>query len=339
MAERRIWRTPKAGQIKNLSLQYESMSPLKPDQVRIKTRAVGLNFADIFALTGLYSATPSGAFIPGLELSGEIEEVGTEVSEFKSGDRVMAVTRFGGYVDRIDISPAYCSHIPSDWSMEQAAAFLVQTATAWYALKNLGNAQPGQRVLIHSAAGGVGLQAMKICQAMGLMAIGTVRSRKKKEFLQEQGFSHILVRSSNFLQELQQELSGAPLHLVLDAIGGKVQQESFEALAPMGRLVIFGAATFTPGKNRPNFLKLLWHYLKRPKFDPLQMISANKSILAFNLIWLWQEWQLFHSILQEINQLAIKAPYVGHSYPFEKAHEALEILRSGKTIGKVVLKV
>ena len=319
------------------------MPPLSEGFIRIRTGAIGLNFADIFALTGLYSATPDGAFIPGLEFAGEVIAVGpgaqaTEVP-FTPGRRVMGVTRFGAYADHIDVSPNHCKALPEEWQMTDGAAFAVQAATAWYALKNLGDARPGQTVLVHSAAGGVGLAALKICRALGLSAIGTVGSVSKKRFLEKEGFSPVIVRSRDFPEDLAAALAGAPLHLVLDAIGGEVFKASYAALAPTGRMVTFGAATFTPGKDRPRWLHTILQYLRRPRLDPLKMISENKSVMGFNLIWLWEEPGLFESLMAEITAQSLGKPHVGHVFPFDSVFEAIETLRSGGSMGKVVLTI
>jgi len=138
---RRVWRTPAAGKIRSLKLETEPLGEVAPGRIRVRTRAVGLNFADIFALTGLYSATPDGPFIPGLEIAGDVEAIGAEASGFAPGDRVMALTRFGGYADRVDIDPAYALPLPPGWSYREGAAFPVQTLTAWYALHELGQTE------------------------------------------------------------------------------------------------------------------------------------------------------------------------------------------------------
>ncbi|WP_281558163.1 zinc-binding dehydrogenase [Thalassomonas sp. RHCl1] len=332
---RNVWKTSHAGAIKRLKPSTEELAKLAPDSVRIEVKAVGLNFADIFALTGLYSATPKGAFIPGLEYSGVVTALGDKVTDFKVGDRIMGVTRFGGYVDKLDTKPEHLQLLPENWSFEQGAAYLVQTLTAWYALTELGNIKKGQQVLVQSAAGGVGLQAMKICQALGAHPVGFVSSEEKAALLKSLGFEQSFVRKQPFAGQLIQ-LNITP-DLVLDAIGGEVQYASFNALKPMGRLVVFGAAEFTPGKNRPNYLKAAWQYLKRPKYDVMEMISENKSVMAFNLIWLWQETGLMAELVSQMGRIDIAAPYVGHTFAFSQAHQALECLRSGKTVGKVVL--
>ena len=336
-AERQVWRTPKAGDLARLHRQREPLPALPAGQVRVTVRAVGLNFADIFALTGLYSATPAGKFIPGLEFAGVVSE--STVPQWQVGDRVMGCIRFGAYASVVDVAPHQLAALPADWSFEQGAAFLVQTFTAWYALRDLGAFAPGRLTLIHSAAGGVGLQAMRICAARGVPVIGTVSDARKQTFLQQQGFADVIVRDPDFPAQLRRVLADRPLHLVLDAIGGDIQRASFDALAPTGRLVVFGAAEYAPGKRRPNWFTMAVKYLRRPRYDALAMISANKSVLAFNLIWLWQQHELFAALLAEVNALALPPPHVGHVFAFAEAPQALECLRSGQSIGKVVLQL
>ena len=332
--QRQVWLTPKAGAIHNLVLKTQQMPTRKAGVLRIGVKAVGLNFADIFALTGLYSATPEGAFIPGLEFSGVVLQCDEE-SGHAVGDSIMGVTRFGGYASVIDIEAHYIQPLPAGWSFSQGAAYLVQTLTAFYGLTELGNIKPKQTVLVHSAGGGVGLQAMKLIKSMGATAIGTVSSEHKKQVLNDMGFERILVREKDFKHQLQH--ASFNFDLVLDGIGGAVQQASFEQLNPMGRLVVFGAAEFTPGKNRPNYVSAVFKYLFRPKYDVLDMISENKSVLAFNLIWLWQQTEYMSQLIESMSQYEIDAPYVAHEYDFEQAFDAIECLRSGKSMGKVVL--
>ncbi|WP_237064452.1 zinc-binding dehydrogenase [Microbulbifer zhoushanensis] len=334
---RRAWRTRKAGAISNLQLVEEPLQPLAADKIRVEVKAVGLNFADIFALTGLYSATPEGSFVPGLEFSGIVSELGAAAeTDLAVGDRVYGCIRFGGYATSVDVPPQHCRRMPEGWSFAGGAAFPVQSLTAYYALTDLGAVRPGQLVLVQSAAGGVGLQAMRMLQQMGAVPIGTVSSDSKRTFLAGLGFDEVIVRGNDFGAQLREQLAGRPLHAVLDGIGGEIQKQSFAALAPTGRLVVFGAAEFTPG-DKPNWLKAAWLYLKRPRYDVMDMISSNRSVMAFNLIWLWQEQALFDRLLEGSASLGLPAPHVGHEFGFEEAHEAIGCLRSGKSVGKVVL--
>ncbi|WP_287962739.1 zinc-binding dehydrogenase, partial [Alcanivorax sp.] len=262
---------------------------------------------------------------------------GAQCQRYQVGDRVMGVTRFGGYTSQIDSDPDYLMPLPHDWSPAQGAAWAVQTLTAWYALTRLGAVQPGHQVLVHSSAGWVGLQAMKLCETLGAKPVGTVSSQDKADWLKQQGFEQVLVREKAFRQQLQRE--DRHFDLVLDAIGGAVQKASFDALNPMGRLVVFGAAEFTPSGQRPDYLRALWRYLKRPRYDVMDMISSNRSVLAFNLIWLWEQKKEMQTLLQELAEVTIAPPHVGHQFDFTQAHEALALLQSGRTIGKVVLTI
>jgi alcohol dehydrogenase len=161
-----------------------------------------------------------------------------------------------------------------------------------------------------------------------------VSSQNKVDFLADLGFE-AWVRELSFAKQVKRE--NRTFDLVLDAIGGEVQTASFNALNPMGRLVVFGAAEFTPGKNRPNYLKAALQYLRRPKYDVMEMISDNRSVMAFNLIWLWDQVELMKELLANMMAVEITPPHVGHEFAFEEAHAAIDCLRSGKTIGKVVL--
>ncbi|HYC86745.1 MAG TPA: zinc-binding dehydrogenase, partial [Chryseosolibacter sp.] len=111
------------------------------------------------------------------------------------------------------------------------------------------------------------------------------------------------------------------------------------ALAPTGRLVVYGSAQFTPSSNRPNYLTLAIKYLSRPRIDPLTMIRDNKSVMAFNLIWIYQRSDLLKNLLGEIDTLSLPAPHVGHEFSFSEARKALEFFKTGSTVGKIVLNV
>ncbi|NVK12052.1 MAG: zinc-binding dehydrogenase [Gammaproteobacteria bacterium] len=332
---KRYWQSSKAGDIARLSLHEAAMSPLADNYIRVAVKSIGLNFADIFALSGLYSATPQGPFTPGLEYSGLVIE--SRSPDWQVGDRVMGVTRFGGYCSVIDIESPYLTKLPDDWSFDQGAAYPVQTLTAYYALKELGQIKPQHKVLVQSAAGGVGIQAMRLVEAFGALPVGSVRSTAKQTFLNEMGFDHVLVRKEDFRSQLND--ANLRFDLVLDGVGGEVQKASFDALNPMGRLVVFGAAEFTPGKRRPNYLRAAWRYLQRPKYDVMDMISTNRSVMAFNLIWLYEHVEYLSGLIKDMSSINIEPPHVGHIFDFESAHEAIETLRQGNTVGKVVLSV
>lgn len=331
--------TLRAGSLANMQLRPFTLPDPAPGEVRVAVRAVGLNFADIYAIWGLYSATPKGEFTPGLEYSGVVESVGSGVSHLHPGDRVMGVTRFGGYTSHLNIDARYVVPLPEDWDFKTGASFLVQTLTAYYGLKTLGALERGYNVLIHSVAGGVGLQALKIAKAYECFVVGTVGSDAKVDFARKEGCDRVIVRGEGFENDLKNALDGRPLHIVIDTVGGRYFTIPFKMLAPMGRLIVVGSSRYTSVGNKPNIFRLLYYFLTRPKIDPQQLPEINKGVLGFNLIYLYERAELMHQLLQEIAALHLAPPHVGHVLPFEKMHEAIRLFQSGKTMGKVVLEL
>lgn len=329
----------KAGSVANLRLETEELPDPQAHELTIAVKAVGLNFADIFAIWGLYAATPEGVFTPGLEYAGVVTKTGPAVEGVKVGDRVMGVTRFGAYTTHLNMDYRYVVPLPADWNFAEGAAFLVQVLTAYYSLVNLGNLQDGQTVLIHSGGGGVGLLANRIAKKHNAFTIGTIGRPEKRSLLEEEGYDRIIVRSKNFKKDLEEALDGRPLHLIMECIGGKVLKIGYEQLAPMGRMISYGSARYASVGNRPNYFKLLYYYLTRPKIDPQTMTNENKSVMAFNLIFLFHNVEIIHQILQELRELQLKPPFVGHRFPFEQLKDAIELFQSGRTTGKVVLEV
>jgi len=273
---RKVYKINKSGSIKNLRKYEESLPGPDSDEVQIKVACIGLNFADIFAMTGLYSATPSGPFIPGLEFSGVVSKIGQNSKKFKSGDKVMGVIRFGAYASELNVNEDYVFPLPEDWSFEEGAAFLVNAMTAYYALITLGNIKTDQNILIHSAAGGVGILAIRIAHKFGAHITGTIGAKNKIKALENENCNKIIVRGNDLKTELERSANGHGFDVVLESIGGSVFRISYELLAPQGRLITYGAANFTPGYSRPNYLKLLGKYMLRKKLDLLEMVSAKK---------------------------------------------------------------
>ncbi|HMQ08103.1 MAG TPA: zinc-binding dehydrogenase [Saprospiraceae bacterium] len=334
-----VYYVPVKGNLSNLIEKEVSLPALKSNEVCICIRNIGLNFADIFAILGLYSATPKGGFVPGLEFSGIVEGVGHAVSHIAIGDRVMGVTRFGGYTNRLHIDARYVMKIPVLWSFEEGAAFPVQALTAYYALFTLGELKAGQTVLIHSAAGGVGLLANRMAKSVNAFTIGTVGRAEKIPLLRKEGYDATIVRSRNFSKDLREIHNGRNLHLVLDSIGGRIFKESFKALAPMGRIIVYGSAVYGSTGNRPNWIKILYTYLTRPRIDPQTMIQNNVSVLGFNLIWLYEEVDLMLNIFDNIAHMNLPSPYIGHKFSWYELPQALKLFQSGSTVGKIVVGV
>jgi NADPH:quinone reductase-like Zn-dependent oxidoreductase len=334
---RQFYIVEKTGSLRNLLYRTSEIPDVTQGRVLVTVKSIGLNYADLFAIMGLYSATPKVPFTPGLEYAGIVMK--SDSVKFKEGDRVYGVTRFGGYDSHIVADPNYLIPLPHAWGFDEGAAFPVQALTAYYALKPLGNLQNDHTVLIHSGAGGVGIVANRIAKKYGAYTIGVVGHKEKLRVLEEEGFDRGIVRGPNFKDDLSGALGNRELNLVLEASGGKYFKYSYNALAPMGRVVSYGSAQFTPSSDSPNYISLIWKYVFRPRVDPLTMIKSNKSVLGFNLIWLYERNALLQQLLNEIDALNLPPPRIGHVFPFAKMHEAIAAFKSGRTIGKVIVQV
>jgi alcohol dehydrogenase len=349
---REVWRVRRPGGLDRLERQAEPLPDPGPGEARVAVKAVGLNFADVFACLGLYSATPAGAFIPGLEVAGVVEGLAPAASglrpadTIRPGDRVYGLTRFGGYATAVNLDLRYLRQIRPDWSFAEAAAFPVQALTAWYGLIELGAAKAGDVVLVQSAAGGVGLNALAIlagCSARVIAAVG--RAAKRDYLVEHAGLApdQVIVRERRgFGAQLDRALGAARadgFDLVFDAVAGPYFRPAYRRVRPAGRYVVYGAADFMPRRPRLHYLPLALRYLRRPRLDPLRMIQENRSVMAFNLIWLWDQAERLPRALGEIERLIRTPPLVGRRFPFAEAPAALRHLQGGESIGKVVLEV
>ncbi len=335
---RKAYRINKAGSLSNLKLIEEKIPDPSDDEVTVEVKAIGFNFADLFALHGLYSATPKGSFIPGLEFSGKIYKKGKNVTDFLIGDDVMGVIKFGAYSTHLNIDCGYVQKLPEGWSFEDGAAFIVQSLTAYYALLELGKIKEKDTVLVNSAAGGVGIHANRIAKKFNAYTIGTVSSNAKVEFLKEEGYDKVIVRGNDFKEQLKTALTGRELNIVLESVGGKIFTESFKQLSPSGRIIVYGSAQFMFHSSKPNYFKLLYQFLTRPKVDPLSLTDTNRSVMGFNLIYLWKKPNEMKRRIKIILDMNFQKPHVGNIFTFEKLPDALRLFQSGKTIGKVVVK-
>ena len=337
MIKRKVHRVTKPGSINRLAFVEEDLPSPAKGEVTIDVKSAGLNFADIFAVKGLYAATPKDPFIPGLEFAGDILDPGD--SSFVKGQKVMGVTRFGAYADHLNIDHRYISPLPEGWSYAEGAAFQVQVFTAYHALVSLGSVKKGDNVLIHSAAGGVGIWANRIAKKLGAFTIGTVGNESKFSLLKKEHYDKYLVRGKDFKASYLKVAGDIRPNIVLECIGGKVLMDSYKLMDQMGRLITFGSAHFATPTSGVNFLPLFLKYIQRPKFDPMKMTTSNKSVMGFNLIFLFDKAHLYKQYIDEINILNLPRSVIGHSYPFEEAREALKFFQTGATTGKVVLEV
>ena len=337
--KRLAYKIEKVGSINDLRLITEELNEPQDNEVTVEIKALGLNFADVFCLQGLYQAAPRKNLIPGLEFSGVIINKGKNVKDFNEGDKVIGITKFGAFATYVNLDYNYLVRLPQDWTFEEGASFIVQALTAYYAIKELGNVKSSQTVLIHSVAGGVGIYANRIAKKFNCTTIGTVGSGSKIPHIQDEHIDHILIRDKNFIKKLKNILGEKRLDLILEALTGEYFKPIFNLLAPQGRVVIYGASNFATHTSHPNYFQLIYRFLKRPKLDVMKLIEQNRSVLAFNLIWLYEKADYLKSLIDELIKLDLKKPKIGEIFKFNDLPQAIRKFQSGSTFGKMVIKI
>jgi NADPH:quinone reductase-like Zn-dependent oxidoreductase len=302
-----------------------------PGQVVVDVRAAGLNFADVMARMGLYPDAPKPPAVVGYEVAGVVAAVGPGVEGLSVGDRVAGGTRFGGHAERVAIDAAGAVALPDDLSFAQGAAIPVNYTTAWAALMSYGNVQPGERVLIHAAAGGVGIAATQVAKRRGAYVIGTASPSK-----------HDAIRAGGVDEAFGYDLpkSLGKVDVVLDAIGGASFKRSYDLLRPGGRLVAFGASSIVGGEKR-NILKAAPQALRMLRgFNLIEQMSSSKAVIGLNMLTLWDDrgsLDQWITPLREMMEDGTLKPVVSDEVPFDNAAEAHRILTERRNVGKVVL--
>jgi NADPH:quinone reductase-like Zn-dependent oxidoreductase len=274
----------------------------------------------------------------GYEVAGVIDQVGSGVTTLKVGDRVLAMPRFGGYTDTLVVPAAHLLEMPVGMSFEEGAALPVVYLTAHHMLFYTGSLHTGARVLIHSAAGGVGLAAIQLAKTRECVILGTA-SPAKHEFLRAQGCRHAIDSLGDFAPAVRAAVGVAGLDLILDAVGGSSWTKGYDLLAPCGRLVAFGLSAAASGKTR-NTLHAVSQLLKVKKWSPMTLMNDNKTITGVNLGHLFGHPEILQPQLRDLMALYEAGkirPHVDRSFRFEEAAAAHHHLHERKAIGKVVL--
>jgi NADPH:quinone reductase-like Zn-dependent oxidoreductase len=318
--------------------------PVGPGEVRIAVRAAGINFADTMARVGLYPDAPKPPCVLGYEVAGEIESVGEGVSEFQVGDRVVGGTRFGGQAELVTIPEAQAFALPDGLSFEQGAAIPVNYGTAYAALILMGSLREGDRVLIHAAAGGVGISATQIARNAGAEICGTA-SPSKHEAIRAQGVDHpIDYRSQDFEAETKRITGGEGVDLVIDALGPTSFRKDYRLLRSGGRLVMYGLSEGTKDGKR-NIAAMLKSLVSMPSatmpwWKSLLIMNENKGVFGLNMLKWWDAEGSLDRVLDPLTadlEAGRLEPVVAESFPFERAGDAHRFIAERRNVGKVVL--
>ncbi len=311
-----------------------------PGQVRIQVRAAGINFADLMQRMGLYPTRLRPPYVPGFEVAGTVDVVGEGVAHWRPGTRALAMLPHGGYAGQAVVPAEQAVPIPAQMSFEEAAALPVNYLTAYHMMVRLGNLRKGERILIHMAAGGVGLAAIQLARRIGAEIFGTA-SASKHPLLREQGVDHpIDYRREDFAAEVKRITGGAGLDMILDPLGGSATAKNYELLGEMGRLMVFGFSRAAPGEKRS--LRALLEVARMPRLNLRKMMMENRAVFGVHLgrlntaagrAALAEELQ---ALLRLYSEGQIR-PLVGKTFPLEQAAEAHRFIHRRENVGKVVL--
>jgi synaptic vesicle membrane protein VAT-1 len=327
-----------------LQVQEYPDPPVGPGEVRIAVKAAGVNFADTMARLGLYPDAPKTPCVMGYEVAGTIESVGEGVGEFSVGDRVFAGTRFGGQAELVTVPADQALPLPERLSFEQGAAFPVNYGTAYAALVIMGSLREGDRVLIHAAAGGVGIAATQIAHNARAEIFGTA-SPSKHDAIREQGVVHpIDYRNQDFETETMRITGGEGVDLIIDALGPKSFRKDYRLLRSGGRLVMYGISEMTKEGRRdiPAALKSLARMplATIPWWKSLALMNENKGIFGLNMLNWWDREGSLDRVTEPLMadlEAGRLEPVVAEAFPFERAGEAHEFIAQRRNVGKVVL--
>lgn len=312
----------------------------KAGEVRIRVKAAGLNFAEVMARQGMYPAAPKPPCVVGYEAAGVIDALGEGVKDVKVGARVLVLTRFGGHADTICVPAVQALLMPEGMSFEEGAALPVNYLTAFHMLFRVAGLRPRQRVLVHAAAGGVGIAVLQLCRTIeGVETYGTA-SASKHSIIRDNGCTHpIDYHQVDYGDEVRRLTDGKGVDIVLDPLGGKDWKKGYDLLRPAGKLIAFGFSNMASGEKR-SVINMARQAVRIPIFTPMSLMNTNRSIAGVDMGGMWDEVEMLHEELYEVFALYREGkvkPHIGEVFPFDRAADAHRCITERKNIGKVVL--
>ena len=300
--------------------EVDPPAPPAEGEVTVAIRARGVSFVDVLQVAGQYQVQPDLPFIPGSEAAGEVIAVGANADGVAVGDRVLL---HGGFVERVVVPASRVTPLPDNVDFETAAAFRANYTTALYALQR-GRLQAGETLLVHGAAGGVGLATVDVGKLMGATVIGTASTPEKLDVVRTMGADHVINYSDGFREQVKDLTGGLGADVTLDPVGGDVFDESMRCIAPFGRILIIG---FTGG--RPALAKTNHLLIKDASAIGLTIGALNRLDPA----WAKRNFQILLGWLKA----GRISPYYSHRLPLEQTADALDLLTGRQVMGKAVV--
>jgi NADPH2:quinone reductase len=299
------------------------------DEVRVRVRATAVNRADLLQRLGVYPAPPgSPADIPGLEIAGEVDAVGKDVTELAPGDRVFGLVGGGGYAEYVTVHARALARMPEGMPFTDAGAAPEAFVTAWDAMMDQARLAAGESVLIHAAGSGVGTAAIQIARAIGARTLGTARTEDKLSRARALGLGDgIVVEGGKFSDEVRTRTGGRGVDVVLELVGGAYVAEDLTCLAPRGRIVVVGAMA---GAQADLNLGVLMHKRAEIRGTMLRSRPLEEKILAA---------RAFERHVVPLFASGALKPIVDRVLPLARAGDAHRLMQSNETFGKVVLEI
>ncbi len=310
-------------------------------QVRLQVKATGLNFADIAARHGLYPDAPKPPCVVGYEAAGVLEQVGSDVSQdWREGMAAVAVSHFGAHASRVCVPASQLLPLPKGMSFDEGAAIPVNFITAYELAFRAGAVRDGDTVLVHMAAGGVGLAALQLCKLRGAARVFGTASSSKHSFLRQAGCDEPIDYHEQDYAEVVRELTdGKGVDVVFDPLGGSSWRRGYDLLRPGGRLVAYGFANMIKGGRRS-----LWNVARQmsrvPRFSPMRLMDDNRGVHGVNIGHLWSETGRLTGAMRELmshfeeGRLRV---HLDRQYPLSQMAEAQTRMESRLNIGKITL--
>lgn len=298
--------------------------PPGPSEIQVRIGARGVQYVDVLIIAGKYQFRPEPPFIPGGEAAGVVTAVGPGVTDFRVGDRVMSRHTLGACAELGNANAALCDKIPDGMSIEQAGVFRSAYTTAYHALLQRGRMVTGEWVLVHGAAGGIGIAAIQVAKLFGAKVIATASTEAKRIACLEEGADHAIDYRSGFVDKVKELTGGRGVDIVYDPIGDKIADESLRCLAWCGRLLILGFLGGGPTNIRSNYLLIKGIDAVGVRIGGLN--EANPALALANM----------KALIELARQGKLK-PRISHRFRLDQAAEALQAVIDRAVIGKAVI--